>query len=256
MAISVNYQYYENPGVAEEYGSKCFLIKAEEVILQSLKQEVSGQDLLEIGIGGGRITSRLLAMTKNYTGIDFSKRMIEQCQQKFDSSFFVCDARNLALFRDEQFSAIVFWGNGIDEVSPSDRMLILKEANRVLKRNGIFTFSSHNLEWNAIPSYLLEGFSLSRKALRDNATRVLLYMRCAATRLWSRIWRKGYLVIVEYDEPLRLAMPMYFIEENKQVQQLLEAGFQQPEVLASDGSRLDDDNRHQDFLVFYTARKQ
>ena len=160
------------------------------------------------------------------------------------------------MFRDEQFSAVVFWGNGIDEVSPADRILILNEAKRVLRKNGVFTFSSHNFEWNAIPSYLLEGFSLSRKTFRDNAMRALLYIRCGATRLWSKICRKGYAVIVEYDEPLRLAMPMYFVEKEKQARQLLEAGFHQVEALASDGNPLDDHNRDKDFLVFYTARKK
>ena len=256
MATSVNHTYYESPGVAEQYGNECFLIKAEEVILQYLEKEVRNQSLLEIGIGGGRITTHLLAITKDYAGIDCSQRMIELCQRKFDSAFFVCDARNMPMFRDEQFSAVVFWGNGIDEVSPADRILVLNEAKRVLRKNGVFTFSSHNFEWNAIPSYLLEGFSLSRKTFRDNAMRVLLYMRCGVTRLWSRMRRKGYAVIVEYDEPLRLAMPMYFVEEEKQVRQLLEAGFHQVEALASDGNPLDGHNRGADFLVFYTARKK
>lgn len=126
--------------------------------------------MLELGIGGGRTTPHLLAITKDYVGVDYSKRMVETCRQKFDSIFMVCDARNMPSFENERFSAVVFWGNGIDEVSPSDGILILHEVNRVLKKDGLFTFSSHKFDWHGVPAFALEGVSLSVGQLMTRLT--------------------------------------------------------------------------------------
>src|SRR5262249_10384804 len=201
MLESVNHRYYETIGVAEQYGEDCDVIKAEDVILGLLRNDVRKESVLEIGIGGGRTTPHLLALTKDYVGVDYSRRMVEICRQKFDSTFMECDARNMSIFTNERFSTVVFWGNGIDEVTPQDRLPVLNEINRVLKKNGLFTFSSHNLDWNRIPAYLLEGFSLSRKTIRDNAMRAALYLFGHSTQVWSKIRRKGYAVIWEYEEP-------------------------------------------------------
>ena len=256
MLGSVNHRYYETIGVAEQYGEDSDVIGAEDVILDFLRNDARRESVLEIGIGGGRTTPHLLAMTKDYVGVDYSTRMVEICRRKFDSLFMVCDARNMSTFKDERFSTVVFWGNGIDEVSAQDRHLVLTEINRVLKKDGLFTLSSHNLDWNGIPAYMLEGFSLSRKTIRDNVMRAGLYVFGRATQIWSKIRRKGYAVIWEYEEPEKVAVPRYFIEQSTQVQQLLEAGFDEVQVLASDGFPLTDKNRGSDYLIFYTARKK
>src|SRR5215475_4020033 len=171
MRETVNHRYYETVGVAEEYGVDCDVTAAEELILDLLRHDARSESLLEVGIGGGRTTPHLLAIAKDYVGVDYSKRRVELCRQKFNSTFMVCDARNMSAFEGERFSTVVFWGNGIDEVNPSDRLLILNEINRVLKKDGIFTFSSHNLAWSRVPGYMLDGFSVSRKTIRDNAMR-------------------------------------------------------------------------------------
>ena len=256
MLESINHRYYETIGVAEEYGECCDLIKAEDAILDLLRKDGQRESVLEIGIGGGRTTRHLLAVTKDYVGVDYSKRMVDICRQTFDSTFMVCDARNMDSFEDGRFSTVVFWGNGIDEVKPQDRLLVLKEVNRVLKKNGLFTFSSHNLDWNRIPAYMLEGFSLSRKTIRDNAMRAGLYMFGHAIQIWRKIRHKGYAVLWEYEEPEKVAVPRCFIDQATQVQQLLEAGFDDVMLLASDGLPLTDENRCADYLVFYNAWKK
>jgi ubiquinone/menaquinone biosynthesis C-methylase UbiE len=256
MLESVNHKYYENIGVAEQYGKDCDVIGAESVILDLLRKDARRASVLEIGIGGGRTTPHLLAITSDYVGIDYSSRMVEICKHKFESTFMVCDARSMPFFEDQRFSTVVFWGNGIDEVTPPDRLQILKEINRVLKKDGLFTFSSHNLDWDGIPSYLLEGFSLSRKTIRDNATRAGLYVLGHAVQIWSKIRHKGYAVMWEYEEPEKVTVPRYFIEQTTQVRHLLEAGFDQVKVLASDGLPLTDENRRADYLLFYNARKK
>lgn len=256
MRENVNHRYYETVGVAEEYGNDCDVTAAEELILEFLRHDARRESLLEIGIGGGRTTASLSAIAKDYVGVDYSRRMVELCRQKFDSAFMVCDARNMSVFECERFSTVVFWGNGIDEVNPSDRLLILNEIHRVLKKDGIFTFSSHNLAWNRIPAYMLDGFSLSRKTIRDNAMRAGLYVLGHAVRIWGKIRRKGYAVIWEYEEPEKMAVPRYYIEQATQVRQLLDAHFDDVKVFAADGSPLTDKNRRAAYQVFYSARKR
>jgi len=62
-----------------------------------------------------------------------------------NGSFFVCDARDLGMFKDNSFDFILFSFNGIDYVSHRDRKQIYKEVLRVTKSGGHFCFSSHNL---------------------------------------------------------------------------------------------------------------
>ena len=217
MLENVNHRYYEAIGVAEQYGKDCDVIGAEEVILDFLRNDARRESVLELGIGGGRTTPHLLAITKDYVGVDYSKRMVETCRQKFDSIFMVCDARNMPSFENERFSAVVFWGNGIDEVSPLDRILILHEVNRVLKKDGLFTFSSHNLDWHGVPAFALEGFSLSVGQLMTRLTSdvdslnellssgIVTVLSQAAVALYVAIW------MVRINRPLALSILLHSI---------------------------------------------
>jgi len=259
IAHSPNQQFYETAEVVERFSEGNLLFKAEEVILSSLRGEFKDKPLLEIGIGAGRVTPLLRDLSKDYIGADSSQRMIDLCKQKFgDGAFLACDARHMPIFQNKQFAAVFFCWNGIDEVSASDRMLILEEIYRVLKKDGVFVFSSHNLDWEAIPSYSFSGFSRSGAAfevLRDGVLCLRAYASALSARLRSRVSRRGYAVIQEYEEPPGILVPRLFISKEAQVRQLLDAGFNQVEAWAGEGAPLDDENRGRDHLVYYVARK-
>jgi ubiquinone/menaquinone biosynthesis C-methylase UbiE len=156
-----NQKYYESWDVAEYYSSyRTTLFQAEEVILRTIGDEFKNMPILEIGVGGGRLVPYLLALSKNYIGVDYSEHMVELCRKKFEGiTFSTCDAKNMSIFKEGQFSMVVFWGNGLDDVGAYDRLMVLRECHRILKTNGILLFSTHNLDHGTFKSSVLQGLT-------------------------------------------------------------------------------------------------
>jgi len=123
--------------------------------------------VLDIGCGTGRTTAPLLKRGMKVTGIDLSKEMIDFAGKKHpEIDYRVMNACDLK-FENESFDYAFFSFNGIDYIYPkSKRLLCLREINRVLKKNGIFIFSSHNacsVPTNRILLGLLKINFLNRK---------------------------------------------------------------------------------------------
>ncbi len=146
-----NKKVYKKKRIVEIYSKHTELQKPEETIFNLLKNELPKMKMLDIGVGGGRTTLHFAKMVKEYVGIDFSKEMIDVCRKRFadyfgDISFKVYDARNLDIFKDNSFDLILFSFNGIDYVNQAERLKILAGIRRILKPNGYFCFSPHNLQ--------------------------------------------------------------------------------------------------------------
>ena len=105
--------------------------------------------MLDMGVGGGRTTRYFLPMASSYIGADYAPNMIAECKKKFKSKkiFEVLDVRNMGKFSDNMFDFILFSYNGIDSFGPEDRETALKEIKRVLRSDGYFSFSTHNINW-------------------------------------------------------------------------------------------------------------
>jgi SAM-dependent methyltransferase len=259
FSFNANHEYYDTAGVPELFERCTNLFKPEEAILLSLREEIKQKPILEIGVGAGRVTAHLLAMSKDYIGIDYAEEMIEFCSKKFeDATLRVCDARNMSAFKDEQFAAVFFFWNGIDSVGPRDRILILKEVNRVLKKNGVFVFSAHNLDWwkhRSLTSFSRFSFARNPFALiKYKKGSIQLYVAGLVSRLRTRLRDTGYAVILEYEE--FMVLPIYYINKNTQEQQLLDAGFCPVECVGLDGSPSDGESQIRDYLLHYVARKR
>lgn len=257
---SANHNFYNSSATVEYFGTfKKDLFKAEAVILDSLREEIRDQPVLEIGIGGGRITEYLRLLSADYTGVDYSEKMIDFCRQRFrDLPLFVCDARNMSRFRAEQFKTVMFGYNGIDEVGSSDRLLILQEIYRVLKRNGVFIFSSHNLDWESIPSCFSKTFSFRGglfKSIQANFVRLWVYVSGVVNWFRIRMLHRGQAMFLEYEDSPGIALPVYYSSQPAQVAQLQSGGFRDIQAICMDGEPLDDHNRDKYFMIFYVARK-
>jgi SAM-dependent methyltransferase len=256
---NANHKYYDTAGVPELLEKCGGLFKPEETILSSLRQQIKQEPILEIGVGAGRVTPSLLAISKDYIGIDYAEEMVRYCSQKVgEASLRVCDARNMSAFKDEQFAAVFFFWNGIDSVNPSDRILILKEVNRVLKKNGVFVFSAHNLDWwkhRSLTSFSRFSFARNPIALiKDNIGPIQVYAAGLINQLRTRMLDTGHAVILEYEE--FMVLPIYYITREAQEQQLLDAGFCQVEAIGLDGGTSDGESRIRDYLLHYVARKK
>jgi len=108
--------------------------------------------ILDIGCGAGRTTIGLYKLGyENTMGVDLTPSMIEEAIKNSNKAgikvdFQIGDACNLS-FEDESFDSCLFSFNGIMQIPVKDnRIGALKEIHRVLKKDGIFIFTTHDRE--------------------------------------------------------------------------------------------------------------
>jgi SAM-dependent methyltransferase len=130
---------------------------------------------------------------------------------------------------------VLFSYNGIDSFGHEDRMSALREIHRILRHDGIFCFSSHNLGWKdlyklfrirqedkkepniiaGINSFAKRSYSIFRLHIRNKS----LFMKSHIERLRS----KGHGLL--YDNSLKGRAVIYYVTYQEQIRQLKEAGF-------------------------------
>ena len=136
----------ESEGFVKNYAPKLELQPPEAEILQELRDDLPNFRMLDIGVGAGRTTQHFAEVVREYVGIDYSTAMIEVCKTKFPQyRLEVADARDLSMFENGYFDFVLFSFNGIDAVGHDDRLIIMREIRRVLRKGGYFCFSSLNL---------------------------------------------------------------------------------------------------------------
>jgi ubiquinone/menaquinone biosynthesis C-methylase UbiE len=221
--IDKNKETYTTSSIVSHYAQLNLLQPAEKTILDLFKARLSTMKMLDIGIGGGRTTQHFSPLVEEYTGIDYSAKMIAACQQRFSNlpqtlSLEVGDARSMEQLADNSFDFILFSFNGIDSVSHSDRLQILQEVHRVGKSGSYFFFSSHNIQGIA------EAFNCKTKiSLNPLKTYVNLVMfgllklfNASITR--AQLETASHLVIK--DESHNFRLQTYYIRPQEQIKQL------------------------------------
>ncbi len=221
--IDKNHQTYTTSSIVWHYTQLSKLQPAEKTILDRFQDQLPTMKMLDIGIGGGRTTQHFAPLAGEYTGIDYSAAMITACQQRFANSAIpmgleVADARDMQMFADDSFDFILFSFNGIDYVSPSDRLQILQEINRVGKPGGYFFFSSHNLQ-GIIPEFSYKN-KLSLNPLKSYVNLVMLGLLklCNLAITHEQLRDADYLVIK--DESHNFRLQTYYIRPQAQIKQL------------------------------------
>jgi ubiquinone/menaquinone biosynthesis C-methylase UbiE len=243
---------YDTESVSREYASRDYLEPAERTVLEILKPVLSGMDMLDMGVGGGRTTKYFAPLVKNYTGADYATAMIDVCLEKYgnDYFFFCCDARNMKEISDSSYDFILFSYNGIDSFKQRDRIASLREIHRVLRPDGYFCFSTHNLDWEG----LADIFSLKKKTgiygqdnsnkrmsrLRNRAKSVLKIFKLSLLNrsfymskhiLKLRRKKRGHI----YDDSLKGRAKVYYVSQDEQLRQLTETGFTNISTISRDG---------------------
>lgn len=236
-----NLRTYASPLVVGSYRRARGLQAPERVILDGLRSELEGAAILDLGVGAGRTTPHLLAISPRYVGLDFSAPMIAQARERFPGvDLRVGDARDLSAFDDGSFGLVMFSYNGIDFVDHADRLRILSEVRRVLRPGGAFVFSSHNRAATPAGPWRLPDLATWRAHPRHAALRLLGWPVGIANH-----WRRRRHERREADHALLndgahlFGLLTYYIRARDQVAQLHAAGFEAVRVLRLDGSEVD-----------------
>lgn len=114
--------------------------------------------LLDIGCGNGRFLGSPIDESINYTGIDFSKGLIDVAKERYSSrtntTFIVGDALTLP-FPNNTFDIAVSFAVIHHIPSRAYRVQFLREASRVTKPGGLIVLTAWNV-WRAKPLEILK----------------------------------------------------------------------------------------------------
>ncbi|MFH1129367.1 MAG: class I SAM-dependent methyltransferase [Patescibacteria group bacterium] len=139
--LEENRQTYDNVADEFERTRRKYNYDAEE-LKEYIKQ---GEKVLDLGCGSGRMFEMFLAQDVDYTGVDFSEKLIEIAKNKYGDNFKVADILNLP-FSNENFDSV--WSIAVLHHIPSTelRKRVLSEIKRVLRPNGRVVVTCWNIK--------------------------------------------------------------------------------------------------------------
>lgn len=166
---------------------------AERAALELLADDVRGRPILDLGVGGGRTTAGLRALSGDYVAIDKSPEMVAACRARYpDVDVRAGDARDLSALPRDHFALVLFSCNGLGMLGHADRLCVLAEVRRVLAPGGAFVFSTHNLDAPANHRrFAFPELALAPNPLRS-AVRTLRFARRTVARAVNRVRHRGH----------------------------------------------------------------
>ena len=104
-----------------------------KIVQQVLTAEnLEGKSVLEVGCGGGRVTSLLTRSSCRLTAIDINERLIIKASKKVSGVNFILSSGERLSFPDDSFDVVIFTLS----LHHQDSHQALSEAKRVLKQDG------------------------------------------------------------------------------------------------------------------------
>jgi SAM-dependent methyltransferase len=248
--------------------SKAGFIPGEEPALELAAKRLAGRPILELGVGAGRTIPFTRPLTSEYRALDYLPNMVEKCRAEHPGVHVdLGDARTLDGIPDGHFGMVTFAFNGIDAVSHADRKLVLRAVRRVLAPDGVFFFSTLNLDG---PETRERPWQVP---LRPTWNPLAMGLRLARATRWAAINALNWARMQKMTErgPGWAVAPLaahafgilaHYTTLAHQIDELAEAGFDpEPAVFASSGPsprlRVGDDTRDVGFFhLVTTARSQ
>ncbi len=251
----MNKKKYESKNIVSSY-AKMTLQNPEVMILINYREYIEGNHVLDIGCGTGRTTAILKNLSKSYIGLDYSLEMIESCRERFnDVRFIHGDVRGMSNeFEDQEFDFIMFSFNGLDSINHADRLQGLLEIYRVLSRDGLFVFSSHNRNYRYAISHPKMKLSMAPCEQIENIKNFTKSIGNFIKNKRSQQFKDEYAII--NDVAHNYAMLTYYIDKLNQVSQLEAIGFDTINMYDTLGNKLGSDSDDKDSAwIYYVARK-
>jgi ubiquinone/menaquinone biosynthesis C-methylase UbiE len=243
---------YDTETISRDYASRDYLEPAERTVLEILRPKMHEWEMLDMGVGGGRTTKYFAPLVKNYTGADYATSMIDVCLEKHGNDYFflTCDARNMKELPDNSYDFVLFSYNGIDSFQHRERKASLKEIRRVLKPDGYFCFSSHNLDWERLTDLFSLKYRIESLAI-DPGIGILERFRKNVRSAWKifrlsclngSFYMSKYILKLRrkkrghiYDDSLNGKAKVYYISRDEQIRQLKETGFKDIRTISRGG---------------------
>lgn len=227
------YEVFGEDGVVRDYATRDSLQLPEKTILEILAADLRESSILDVGVGGGRTTPYLAPQAQSYIGIDVSSSMVAACSQKWPAMspkirFEKMDVCNMDSFGRGSFDFVFFTHNGLDCLPQQGRLEALSEIKRVLRPQGIFVFSSHNLR----RVKTLFSFIPESESVKERLRQVVANHRLRKHNPGYRRFIKGSYAIIR-DGVYDFKLATYYIDPHYQLEQLRSFGFEQIRVFSS-----------------------
>lgn len=143
----INHGTWSRASARRGLSKRTGFLPGEQVPFERVRDRLERRPVLELGVGVGRTIGFTSALTDDYRAIDYVPEMVATCRSAFPGlDIAVGDARALDAMPSRHFGLVTFAWNGIDAVSHLDRARVLQEVRRVLRPDGMFFFSTLNLE--------------------------------------------------------------------------------------------------------------
>jgi ubiquinone/menaquinone biosynthesis C-methylase UbiE len=255
MIDDLNQKTYTSQSIVQHYAELRALQPAEVTVFNLLHPLLGSMKMLDIGVGGGRTTQHFSGVTAEYTGIDYSAAMIVACQKRFpETTFQVCDVRDMSQFEDDAFDFILFSFNGIDYISHADRLKAFSEIQRVGKPGGYFCFSSHNLNGFEQQFDFRQQFSLNPLKTYVNLVMASFLHLFNLPMTLKQLRRSSYFILK--DESHNFRLNTYYIRPQEQLNQLA-LHFRDTKIYSWKSGlevTIEDTQYHSDMWLYYLCR--
>ena len=259
---SRNASAYRRFDVLWDYRRSSGLQAPERAILERFAPELRNKRVLDIGVGGGRTTPHLTALTKHYVGIDLSPEMVSRCGKSFPNiRFEICDVRDLSRFASEAFDTVLFSFNGLDMLTnQASRVRALGEIRRVLLPSGLFIFSSHNRACEQRAPWDVRALNLDIRRPLGVAKKLAMFPVGIVNHMRMKAHETSepeYALV--NDNAHGYSLLTYYISIEHQLAQLERSGFTAIEAVGLDGRWLTDKERSdsppRDPWIYYVCRR-
>ncbi len=144
--VQIHDDYWRKGGRVDDYASRT-LFPPEVVILARYHQTMSAGRVLELGCGAGRLLGYLTSLSRTVEAIDLSEAMLAHCRTAYpEADVHYGDLGALHDSVEGPFEAMLAPFNVLGGLEDTDRRRVMREIRELLAPNGLFIFSSHNLE--------------------------------------------------------------------------------------------------------------